>query len=216
MRVRGLPWWLSGKESTGSFRRQGFNPWVRKIPWRRKWQPTAVFLPGKSHGQRSLEGYSPWGQKELDTTSQLKQQHWESQNLNPDLLIIRNLSLGLFHSSSVPKSNYFQPQSNQMKQRRGRKHEKGKQRHSKVTSHHFKGLLERRQSWQLCLRVRQPPALKESNQPLKSNGLEFLGFEFLQHLSSLNLKAPSRHYLILLPRTQAEDGCKYHTHFIEF
>ena len=37
----------------------GFNPWVRKIPWRRKWQPTPVFLPGKSHGQRSLVGYSP-------------------------------------------------------------------------------------------------------------------------------------------------------------
>ena len=44
-------------------RRRGFDPWVRKIPWRRKWQPTPVFLPGKSHGQRSLVGYSPWGQK---------------------------------------------------------------------------------------------------------------------------------------------------------
>ena len=40
-------------------RRPEFNPWVRKIPWRRKWQPTLVFLPGKSHGQRSLVGYSP-------------------------------------------------------------------------------------------------------------------------------------------------------------
>ena len=39
--------------------RCGFNPWVRKISWRRKWQPTPVFLPGKSHGQRSLAGYSP-------------------------------------------------------------------------------------------------------------------------------------------------------------
>jgi len=38
--------------------RHGFKPWVGKIPWRRKWQPTSVFLPGKSHGQRSLEGYS--------------------------------------------------------------------------------------------------------------------------------------------------------------
>ena len=45
-----------------------FNPWVGKIPWRRKWQPTLVFLPGKSHGRRSLAGYSPWGCKELDTT----------------------------------------------------------------------------------------------------------------------------------------------------
>ena len=44
------------------------NPWVGKIPWRRKWQPTPVFLPGKSHGQRSLAGYSPWGHRESDTT----------------------------------------------------------------------------------------------------------------------------------------------------
>jgi len=39
-----------------------------KIPWKRKWQPTPVFLPGESHGQRSLTGYSPWGRKESDTT----------------------------------------------------------------------------------------------------------------------------------------------------
>ena len=43
-------------------------PWVGKIPWRRAWQPTAVFLPGESHGQRSLLGYSPWGLRESDTT----------------------------------------------------------------------------------------------------------------------------------------------------
>ena len=48
-----------------------FDPWVEKIPWRREWLPTAVFLPGESHGQRSLVGYSPWGCKELDTTEQL-------------------------------------------------------------------------------------------------------------------------------------------------
>ena len=41
----------------------GFDPWVGKIPWRRKWQPTPVFLPGKSHGLRILLGYSPWGRK---------------------------------------------------------------------------------------------------------------------------------------------------------
>ena len=46
----------------------GFNPWVRKIPWRRKWQLTPVFLPGEPHGQRSLASYSPWGRKESDTT----------------------------------------------------------------------------------------------------------------------------------------------------
>ena len=48
--------------------RPGFDPWVRKIPWRRKWQPTPVFMPGKSHGLSILGGYSPWGRKELDTT----------------------------------------------------------------------------------------------------------------------------------------------------
>ena len=55
--VGGLPWWLSVKEPTCQCRRFRFNPWVRKIPWRRKWQPIPVFLPGKSHGQRSLAGY---------------------------------------------------------------------------------------------------------------------------------------------------------------
>jgi len=48
--------------------RLGLNPWVGKIPWRRKWQPTLVFLPGKSHGWRSLADYSPWGLTELYTT----------------------------------------------------------------------------------------------------------------------------------------------------
>ena len=49
----------------------GFDPWVRKIPWRREWQPTPVVLPGESHGQRNLVGYSPWGHKESDTTEWL-------------------------------------------------------------------------------------------------------------------------------------------------
>jgi len=48
-----------------------FDPWVGKIPWRRAWQPTPVSLPGDSHGQRSLTGYSPWGGKKPDTTQHL-------------------------------------------------------------------------------------------------------------------------------------------------
>ena len=73
----GAPWWLSGKESTCQCRRHRkhrkrkrfrFDPWVRKFPWSRKWQPTPVFLPEKFQGQRSLAGYSPWGSKESDTT----------------------------------------------------------------------------------------------------------------------------------------------------
>jgi len=55
----GLPRWLSGKESACQHKRHGSHPWVEMIPWRRKWQPTPAFLPGKSHGQRSLAGYSP-------------------------------------------------------------------------------------------------------------------------------------------------------------
>ena len=62
-----LPRGLSGKECARRCRRNGFDPWFGKIPWRRKWQPTPVFLPGESHGQRSLVGYSPWGRKESDT-----------------------------------------------------------------------------------------------------------------------------------------------------
>ena len=56
----------SGKELTCQYRRckrHGFDPWVRKIPWRRAWQPTPVSLHGESHGQRSLVGYSPWGRR---------------------------------------------------------------------------------------------------------------------------------------------------------
>ena len=66
-----IPRWLSGKEPTCQckrYRRCRFDPWVGKISWRGKWQPTAVFLPGKSRGQRTLVGYSPWGPKEWDTT----------------------------------------------------------------------------------------------------------------------------------------------------
>ena len=49
----------------------GFDPWIGKILWRRKWQPTPGSLPGESHEQRSLVDYSPWGRKESDTTEQL-------------------------------------------------------------------------------------------------------------------------------------------------
>ena len=49
----------------------GFDPWVGKIPWRREWLPTPVFLPQEFHGQRSLVAYSPWDHKESDTTEQL-------------------------------------------------------------------------------------------------------------------------------------------------
>ena len=61
-----LPRWLCSKEPTCQCRgpkRHGFDPWARKIPWRRAWQPTSVFLSRESLGQRNLAGYSPWGCK---------------------------------------------------------------------------------------------------------------------------------------------------------
>ena len=87
-----LPQWLSRQRiclQHKRYRRRGFNPWVRKIPWRRKWQPTSVFLPGKSHGQRSLVGYSPWGCKESDITERLSlHTHRDWQNYKTVALML--------------------------------------------------------------------------------------------------------------------------------
>ena len=93
--------WLSGKQSDcrcRSHRRHGFHPWAGKIPWRRKWQPTPVFLPGESHGQRSLVGGSPWGHKESDTSERLntlsspggQQDTWEQDSLFSYLCCLHN------------------------------------------------------------------------------------------------------------------------------
>ena len=67
----GFPGGSDGKESPCQCRRRRFDPWVGKIPWRRKWQATPVFLPGETQGQRSLADYRPWGCKELDTAERL-------------------------------------------------------------------------------------------------------------------------------------------------
>ena len=60
----GLPRWLRQKRICLQCRRPGLDPWAGKIPWRREWLPTPVFLPGEPHGQRCLPG--PWGHKESD------------------------------------------------------------------------------------------------------------------------------------------------------
>ena len=76
--VKSFPCVSVSKESACQcrrFKRCRFNSWVRKIPWRRAWQPTLVFLLGESHGQRSPVGYSPWSHKELDMTEQLNTAH---------------------------------------------------------------------------------------------------------------------------------------------
>ena len=67
----GFPGGSDGKASACSAEDPGFDPWVRKVRWRRRWQPAPAFLPGKSHAWRSLAGHSPWGRKESDTTEQL-------------------------------------------------------------------------------------------------------------------------------------------------
>ena len=73
-----LTWWLSAKESACNARDAGrrceFNPWVRKIPWSRKWHPTPIFSPGKSQGQQILVGYSPKGRKRVGHDLVTKQQ----------------------------------------------------------------------------------------------------------------------------------------------
>ena len=67
-----LLWWLSGKETACQCRRFKFDPWVGKIPWRRNGYPLQYSCLGQFHRQRSLEDYSPWDHKELDTTKQLR------------------------------------------------------------------------------------------------------------------------------------------------
>ena len=79
MAGRGIPGVTSGKEPAcqwGRPKKCKFNHRVRKMPWRRAWQPTLVFLPRESHGQ-SLLGYSPWGHTELDTTEMTQHAHSE-------------------------------------------------------------------------------------------------------------------------------------------
>ena len=76
--THGLPRWHQGKELTCQCRRHKrcrYDPWVRKIPWRREWLPISVFLPRESHGQRSLPGYSPQVHKESDTTEAIQYAH---------------------------------------------------------------------------------------------------------------------------------------------
>ena len=87
--LRHFPAGASGKEHACQCRRlkrHGFNPWVRKIPWSRKWQPNSSPLAGESHRQRSLVGCSPWGHKELDST-EAKQASKVRTPLKVDFLI---------------------------------------------------------------------------------------------------------------------------------
>ena len=70
-----LSWWHSGRESACQCRKRGFDPWSRKIPWNMEWQHTPVFLPGDSHRQRSLVGYSTWSCKRVGHDLATEQHH---------------------------------------------------------------------------------------------------------------------------------------------
>ena len=69
------------RNPSANCRRPGFSPWIRKIPCRRKWQPTPASLSEKSHRQRRLVGYSPWGHRESDMTEQLNNSNCTMQGL---------------------------------------------------------------------------------------------------------------------------------------
>ena len=102
----GFLWWLSGKESACQRRRCGFNPWVRKILWRRKCQPTPVFSTGKSHGQRSLGGNSPCGgtkvRHDLATKQQRHQTNIQQKSSSEKYALLKKYPY-LFKQSDVTK-----------------------------------------------------------------------------------------------------------------
>ena len=103
----GLPWWLRVKESACQCRSCGFNPWVRKISWRRKWKPNLVFLPEKSHEQSSLACYSPWGLRELDMTSWLNNNKWLLYNVVLVSAVWQNKSATCIHISPLPWTSFL-------------------------------------------------------------------------------------------------------------
>ena len=99
----GLPWLLSGKESACQCRRQESHRWVGRIPWRSKWQPTPVSLPGKSHGWRSLGSYSPGGLKRVGQDLMTKNQELAQGHTSLQLAKPRFKSVYL---SLIPSSPY--------------------------------------------------------------------------------------------------------------
>ena len=90
----GRPWWLRRFRICQQCGRPGFNLWVGKIPWRKEWLPTPVFLPGEFHGQKGLAGYSPWGHKESDTTEWLSL-HFTSFSLPNFMRIMKKEAFSL-------------------------------------------------------------------------------------------------------------------------
>ena len=111
------PRWCSSKESTCQcrrFRSHGFILWLEKIPWRRKWQPTPMFLPGKFQGQRSPVGCSPLGRKESDTAERVytvnNQMSLDSWDVLGCLTLPRCLLVSSCHAAQ-----YMRPQTTSSK-----------------------------------------------------------------------------------------------------
>ena len=107
----GLPWWLRGYSVCLQCGRPGFDPWVGKIPWRRKWQPTPVLLPGESHGRRSLGGST--GLQRVDFTftfrklkSQVMQSKKKKKNAEESECIFQGLRIRP-KQTSLPKYTYL-------------------------------------------------------------------------------------------------------------
>jgi len=96
----GLPWRLSGKDSTCQCRRHRFDPWSGKIPWRRKWQPIPIFLSVEPHGQRNLVGYSP----SCVTKSQIWLSDWKTFAKNWSEYIVTNQQSLCPQEAHSPKS----------------------------------------------------------------------------------------------------------------
>ena len=84
-----------------------FDPWVRKIPWRKKWQPTPVFLPGKSRGQRSLVGYSPWGRRRVRTDWATEHKHPIIQTYEQSAKMCQTLMHGQENKDSCSHAIYI-------------------------------------------------------------------------------------------------------------
>ena len=112
--AQGFPGGSDNKESACNAGDPG-STWVRKIPWRRKWKPTPVLLPGEFHGQRSLAGYSPRGCRELDTTEQLSLSFITKASCNETVRgsgrcdLERKISLGPLPSQSQSPSFFSVP-----------------------------------------------------------------------------------------------------------
>ena len=88
-----IPWWLRGYRICLQCRRLGSDPWWGKIPWRKEWLPTRIFLPKKFYEQRILVSYSPWGHKESDTTDQLTL-HFSRRYMCHLAISVKSLMLG--------------------------------------------------------------------------------------------------------------------------